>query len=90
MYFHRAVATRSQHMYFYGGVLDNGRRSHKLWRYQLPFQVADLSEMCWVKVTALFRDLKRADPQELRESLGIPQRFIDRVQFCDRPSATLL
>ena len=79
MYFHRAAVSPSKHLYVYGGVLESGKRSHKMYRYRLPFQVAKLSELCWFQVTRLWKDLRRADHRDLRENYGIPARFIERL-----------
>ena len=80
MYFHRVAVSPSKHLYVYGGVLESGKRSSRLYRYQLPHQVPELREMCWCTITSLWRDLHRADPTELLENYGIPQKFIDRLQ----------
>ncbi|KAK7090561.1 kelch domain-containing protein 10-like [Littorina saxatilis] len=79
MYFHRAVVSPAKHLYVYGGVLESSKRSHKIYRYRLPYQTPELKELCWFVVSSRWRDLRRADPKELREKYGIPQCFVDRL-----------
>lgn len=80
VYFHRVVASPSKYMYLYGGVHDDGRRSHKVYRYRLPFVVPKLTEMCWDQLTRHWKGLHREDPKELRLVHGIPADFCDRLK----------
>ncbi|KAK7461177.1 hypothetical protein BaRGS_00024044 [Batillaria attramentaria] len=79
VYFHRVAISPSMHMYLYGGVHLDGRRSHKVYRYRLPFQVPKLMELCWDVLSRSWKNLHREDPKELRLVHGIPADFCDRL-----------
>ncbi|XP_076435999.1 kelch domain-containing protein 10-like [Babylonia areolata] len=81
MYFHRASVSPANYLYVYGGVVMGGRRSTKLYRYRLPFQMPMLSELCWAKVCRAWKDdrLGSTVPQDLIETYGIPRKFVQRL-----------
>ncbi len=66
------------YIYLFGGIMDNDKRSKKLFRVRLF--VPMLKEICWDFLTGQIKNISRKHIPSLK-SAGIPDNFLNRLEW---------